>query len=430
MLRKVEATRSLAARTPVRSVTLDRKALLGRVQSQGETDVPAGVTRAHGLLLQAMGWVPPGYDHEKGTLDLLDAQLAGYYDPQSKTMFLARDLPPEEARATLAHELVHALQDQHYDLGPRLRYRPESGDEPTAIQSLAEGDATSTMMDVLLAGSGRTALDLAEDDLTRKMQEQTMGAAEGVPPILKASLIAPYVDGLRFVHELRRRGGWAELDRVWKDPPTTTEQLLHLDKYDLREAPLEVPEPPVGALGGGFRVELTDRIGEQSLRIALEAWGTTREARRGAAGWGGDRVTLLSRVRDGLNEWFVTWWIRFDGAAARCPDAEEAFTVVRKGIAPDSGAAGTVCRERPEMGPMAASTTGCDMMLTAGPFVEAGASWRSRGSCTEVKPGLEAAVKAGAKGSAAGGGAVEGGAGVRGAPTPKGPRAGGAPASK
>ncbi|MCS6899039.1 MAG: hypothetical protein RMJ98_05680 [Myxococcales bacterium] len=395
MLRKVEAVRQLQAKTPVRSVVLPRKKMLNQVQAQEASNVPAQVTRAQGLLLQALGWVPPGYDHEQGTLDLLNAQLAGYYAPRTKTMFLAQDLPPEEARATLAHELVHALQDQHYDLEPKLRYRPESGDEPTALHALAEGDATSTMFDVLLASSQRTALDLPEEVLIATMQEQTLGTAEDIPPSLKLSLIAPYIDGLRFVHALRRRGGWAEVDRAWRTPPTTTEQILHLEKYDRREPPLPVPGPPVDALGGGFRVELTDQVGEQGLRIMLESWGTPREARRAAAGWGGDRVTLLTRVRKERNEWFVTWWIRFDGTDAQCPDVTEAFAVVRKGLSSDRSISDTACQERAEMGPLAASVAHCDLLLAAGPFVQEGTSWRSHGNCSEVRSWIRAAVQGG-----------------------------------
>jgi hypothetical protein len=223
------------------------------------------------------------------------------------------------------------------------------------------------------------------------------GAAEGVPQALKSSLIAPYIDGLRFVHALRRRGGWAEVDRAWKELPATTEQLLHLEKYDRREPPLPVPAPPLDALGGGFRVELTDLVGEQGLRIMLESWGTPKEARRAAAGWGGDRVTLLSRVNNNRDEWFVTWWVRFDSADAWCTDAAEAFAVVRKGFPSDSSAQDTVCQERSEMGPLAAAVARCDLLLAAGPFTRSGESWRSSGGCSAVRPWIRATVREGTK---------------------------------
>lgn len=395
MMRQVEARRRLPARSRVRSVTLDRPTMMAQVQRHSDEDIPREVLRSQAIIMQAMGWVPPGYDPEKGSLELLESQLAGYYDPALKTMFLARDLPPAEAEATLAHELVHALQDQHYDLGPRLKYRPESGDAPGSIQALAEGDATSAMLDVMLASVGKTALDLPERRMTEMMEAQVMGSVESVPPVLKAALIAPYIDGLRFVNSLRRRGGWAEVDRVWKNPPVTTEQLLHLDKYDLHEPPLAVPLPPLDALGGGFRVAFSDLMGEQTLRILLEQSASGREARDGAAGWGGDRMTLLSRSREGRDEWLVTWRIRFDGEHVRCPDAAEAFGLLRRGLLPQGAPPpeAQVCRDRPDLGPLAMAVSGCDVLMTAGPFSKNADNWRSESVCASVLPWLRGALK-------------------------------------
>lgn len=104
-------------------------------------------------MLFALGVVPASFDYEE--LARVDGLAAGwFYDPKQKAMFLARDLPPAERSATLAHELVHALQDQHYDLEKRLKFREDSGDEQSAIHALAEGDATSAMLDHVLATRG------------------------------------------------------------------------------------------------------------------------------------------------------------------------------------------------------------------------------------------------------------------------------------
>lgn len=395
MLRRVVARRTLPALTPVKSRTLDRSELLAQIKAQGEKDIPADVIRGQGIILQAMGWIPPGYDHERGNQELLQAQLAGYYEPAAKTMFLARDLPASEAEATLAHELVHALQDQHYDLGPGLAYRPESGDKPSALQALAEGDATSAMMEVLLEDQARSSLDLPEDELLALMEAQTLGTSPTVPTVLKASLIAPYTDGFRFVQALRRRGGWAEVDRVWKRPPSTTEQLLHLDKYDANEGPLPVPPPPTHALGGGFRVALTDLMGEQTLRIVLNEHASSHDAQQAAAGWGGDRVTLLSRPHAKGEEFFVTWWLRFDGSPGRCEHARDAAVLMRRGVKPQGGKMTTdpVCLERPDLGPLAVMASGCDVVMTAGPFAKFEENWRSTGSCSSVEPWLKGYVQ-------------------------------------
>ena len=398
-LRQVARRRQLAVKGVVHSRTLDREALVAEARKHGDNDVPKGVIEAQGLMMQAFGWVPPGYDQEKGTAELLSAQLAGFYDPDSKSMFLANDLPPAEADATLAHELVHALQDQHYNLGPRLKYRDQSGDTPVALLSLAEGDATSAMLDASMP-AGHVAIELPEEGMLTMMEAQTLGSARSVPTVLKASLVAPYIDGVRFVHALRRRGGWAEVDRVWRSPPTTTEQLLHLDKYDTHEPALPVPDamaatPP----GTAFHVDYTDALGEQSLRIAFEETSRTDDARQAAAGWGGDRVTVLSRSTPQGDEHLVTWWLRFDGPATHCQEADEAVIAFRRGISPqsDTGAAGMVCRERPEMGPLAMARSGCDVVVTAGPFVKGGTNWRSNAGCGDVGKWLPQAVIAGAK---------------------------------
>ncbi|RYE91592.1 MAG: hypothetical protein EOO75_08535 [Myxococcales bacterium] len=369
------------------SRTLERGALVAEARKRGDVDVPPDALAGQGIWMQAVGWIPPGYDHEQGTAEMLEAQLAGFYDPDSKSMFLAADLPASEAEATLAHELVHALQDQHYNLGPRLKYRAESGDTPVALLSLAEGDATSAMIDAVMPG-GLEATSLPEEHMLGMMEAQILGSARTVPTTLKASLVAPYLDGVRFVHTLRRRGGWAEVDRIWKNPPATTEQLLHIAKYDAQEPALAVPlADAVAPPSGDYRVTFTDAMGEQGLRITFEELTSTDEARAAAAGWGGDRTTVLTRTGPDGEEHFVTWWLRFDQGDRQCSDAGEAFRVLRRGILPQGNgtAAGLLCRERPEMGPLAVIRSGCDVLVTAGPFVKAGAKWRSSGGCDGVR---------------------------------------------
>jgi hypothetical protein len=398
MLRQVERARHLPAKRPVASKTLDRTALLGQVRSHLDHDVPREAIRGQGEMMVAFELIPPTYDYEKGVFELLEAQLAGYYEPADKTMYLARDLGEDDAEATLAHELVHALQDQHYDLGPKLEYKPEGGDVSGAIHALAEGDAMSAMLDISMSPQGQSVLDLPDALLARKMRQGILDAPStaSVPPVLKSSLVSPYTDGMLFVHALRRRGGWAEVDRVWKSPPTTTEQLIHLDKYDAHEPPLAVPAPRLDALGGGFQVIFSDVFGEQSLRIALEAWGDEKASAAAAAGWGGDRVAVLRRVKGGVEEFLVTWYLRFDGSPTRCRDAQEAWALVAPGVSPGSrhDRNATVCRDRSELGPIAASTAGCDIVISAGPYSKTGEKRESQGSCKQIegwlKKGLEA----------------------------------------
>ena len=394
---KVESFRKLRARHSVPSKTMDRAPLIAQVEAHSKAETPPEAVRGQAELLVAFGLVPPMYDVEKGVFKLLEQQLAGYYEPADKTMYLAADLGEDDAEATLAHELVHALQDQHYDLGPQIQYADDGGDRTAAVHALAEGDAMSAMMDFMLASHGQTALDIPEDALATQMRAQAMlsGAAGDIPPVLQTSLVAPYVDGMMFVSALRRRGGWAEVDRAWKHPPATSEQLLHLEKYDAHEAPLAVPPPPVDALGGGFKVLFTDLFGEQSTRLSFEEWGRRKTAESLAAGWGGDRASLLVRTRDGLEERLATWVLRYDADA--CGKAKQAFSFVAKGAVKPGTVSDRdtlVCRDRTDLGPIAVTWSGCDVWMVAGPFTrKAEGKPESRGTCGEIRPWLAALAK-------------------------------------
>lgn len=395
-LSQVEQSRQLSANGPVVSRTLNRKALMERVRAHVEKDTPREVVRGQGEMLLALELMPQDYDYEKGVFSLLESQLAGYYEPDDKTMYLAADLDEAEAEATLAHELVHAIQDVHYDLGPKLDYAPDRGDISAALHALAEGDAMSAMLDQSLAASGRTVLDMPESLLGETMRQAVLSAPEtrAVPAVLKASLVAPYVDGMAFVNALRKRGTWAEVDRVWRDPPQTTEQLLHLAKYDAREPALSVSVPKGDALGGGFQVTYSDIMGEQGLRLVFEQWGDPHRAWSAAEGWGGDRVSVLSRLKAGVEETLVTWHMRFDGTPKQCKEAQEAYAFVAAGVVPSArhDRTASVCRERSDLGPMVVATTGCDLFVSAGPYKKTGPKRSASASCWQMEAWAKKAI--------------------------------------
>src|SRR5690606_32674633 len=156
---------------------------------------------------------------------------------------------------------VHALQDQRFDLDRLTAAGDDRGDEKSAISALAEGDATSVMFDSLLRPEGKTALDIPPGIIETQLALSGAGAPKNVPQLIIRSMIAPYIDGIAFVHALRARGGFAEVDRVWNHLPRSTEQILHLDKYDADERPVSVPLPAPPE--SGFELTLHDTWGEQ-----------------------------------------------------------------------------------------------------------------------------------------------------------------------
>src|SRR5262249_4104934 len=121
-LREVALVRGLAPKHPVPGRVLARDALIDRVKEHVAREIPPEAIRQEGLLLQLLGLLPEKFDYAAETFALLEAQLAGFYEPADETMYMAADLDGDNAEATLAHELVHALQDQHFDLKARGKY--------------------------------------------------------------------------------------------------------------------------------------------------------------------------------------------------------------------------------------------------------------------------------------------------------------------
>lgn len=379
-LQQMATLRELPAKNDVLAQIIGREQMVDRVKQQLRREVPPGVVEATSKMLYGFGVVGANFDLERSLLDLMSAELAGFYEPADKTLYLLEDLVGPEREATLSHELVHALQDQHYNLSKLIAYREDGSDEQTAVHALAEGDATSAMMDAMLAPRGLHATD-ASDDLIALQARGVMEAnprAASVPAVMRRSILSSYTDGLPFVHWLRRHGGWAAVNNAWQSPPQTTEQLLHPEKFLAREPGLTVAvpsAPPAGPTQLAYR----DVQGEQSVRLLLEEWVPAKTAAEAAAGWGGDRLAVFS---DGSLS-AVAWHIRYDDEAL----ARRALVSFARGVLrPEEAVANVrvspvarvdaekalkhdgVCRKRAQRGNFAALRHAAEIVLIAGPF--------------------------------------------------------------
>ncbi len=361
----------------VASRVLDRAAILERIRTHVDKEIPRDAIESEGELLAALELVPPGYDFVEGTYNLIQGRIAGFYEPSDHTMYLVDDLTEDEAIETLAHELVHALQDQAFALGKLIAYVPGDGDRGAAIHTIIEGDAMSAMLDVV-AGSAFGVSDGALRTLLAVSNAMSEVGAT-TPHVLQESLIAPYADGFGFVQRLREKGGWPAVDAAWGARPASTEQLLHADKYATHEPPIPVPVPTFAAVGPGFRAVLDDVIGEQGLRLMLEEWTGDALAERGAAGWGGDRYVVARRDDGACARTVAVGWravMDTDGDAA-----ELAALFVKR--------FGKKCRERPQLGPLAWRRRGRDLVMAAGPYVRLGKTTKSAGSCAAAGKWIE-----------------------------------------
>lgn len=230
-------------------------------------------------------------------LGLLEEQVAGFFEFDAQQMTLVRDRESLSAldELTLAHEYVHALQDQNFGVGARQEKLKDDDDRSLALQSLGEGDATLAMVQY-------ASQHFTLDQLTGLGEEAgsvDMDKLQSAPMVLQINLLFPYEQGTSFVGEVFRSDGWAGVNGLYDRPPESTEHILHPEKYLAGDSPKRVEMPDIAAaLGPRWSLFDSSTFGELRWVTYLFSGLDPEEAMEAAAGWGGDRYQLL-RSDDG-----------------------------------------------------------------------------------------------------------------------------------
>jgi hypothetical protein len=266
--------------------------------------------KALSRLAVAGGMLPEGTDLASLAVSFTAATAGATYSPLDKQVLLVSEGPKGfRDEGLLAHEFVHALQDQHFDLLRLITARPFSFDREEAAFAVVEGDAVSVERRVEQgdAWSRKTLEEVArEEDERYSLYRRGVGAL--FPPLLTETFIFRYRDGLRFVEAMRRARPPVRLDDVFRRPPASSEQVLHPEKYLSNERPREVSLDAEGFADEGWSLAAATPLGEVGVRGLLLAGVPTEEARRAAAGWGGDRAFLFEREgRAPLFVWKTVW---------------------------------------------------------------------------------------------------------------------------
>jgi hypothetical protein len=249
--------------------------------------------------LEELGELPKGTDLY-GLLRSVQAEsVLGFYvpgkPPRRGRLYVRSDrgLDPY-ARIVLSHELTHAVTDQHFDLthADELSGRG-TDDQSTAYAGLVEGDATLTMQ--LYHDQALSAAEQASAD--RAGGAERTPKLDAAPAVLRESLLFPYSAGTAFVRDLYQHGGWDAVNRAYRDPPTSTEQLLHPDKYlGKRDVPQHLKIPDLrGSLGQSWRQGTQVEWGEFDTRLLLLSSFPVTTAERAAAGWDGGALRSFER---------------------------------------------------------------------------------------------------------------------------------------
>ncbi len=360
--KEVETIRELPflepVKTQVQSLEDFEQHVISEIRKQYGEDKGAGFIRA----LVRLGAIDEIVDLEELYTGLLKSQAAAYYDPRSEVYYL---LTPDAETTLLdyitSHELVHALQHQHFNLYELMLADPQrwhdNMDAAYAMQCLVEGDATVVMSLWLLRSLQpvKPAVDQlmhmlrlmlrmqAEMDYETmlsmaKMSGDGMGGLGGLgdtlddlenfPRYIVESMLSTYIHGAVMVMEVWRDGGWQAVNALYTNPPASTEQVLYPGKLRApRDEPVDVRRAEFfEPLGGEWRQVASSVAGQLGMRIMFSMWQNPENhdeayARAAAKDWGGDRYYLYENSTTGeeLLAWFTVW--DNEAAAARFAEA-------------------------------------------------------------------------------------------------------------
>jgi len=302
----------------------------GEAESMMEADMMRDYTdnqlAADAVAGALTGLYPPGLDLKAASLKLLKSQVAGFYDPHGKEMVLVEggaDLGVWNSAAQLmiqrdvvgqmllAHELTHALQDQNFDLEASLDQVKDNDDRGLALKCVAEGDATIAGFAYAVGRMDDGTADAVANNL-KQLPQALAAEAPGTPEGLSAPLAFQYSDGVRFVAEAYRRGGWPAVDALYRKPPQSSHQILHPELYFDRTAPApQIELAGYDRIMSGWKKADDDTYGELLLRVILERNLGQQSSEVGLASrWLADRMIILQESR-AVN---VIWMLAFSDA--------------------------------------------------------------------------------------------------------------------
>jgi hypothetical protein len=336
---QVPAIRGLQPKqnVPYRFISQDQFSAL--FQQEFDKDNPPAQLAAEESFEKRIGLLPAAANLKSLVTQLYSSQVAAFYDPNTKQFtVIQRDstFGPSD-KIFVAHEYDHALQDQYWHLNETDIKDPSQGDAAAANLALVEGDATALMYQWAFANLTPAEIAQAVTDSGSPGDQQVLNS---MPLLLREQLTFPYVDGLQFVSALQASGagGWPEVNKAWDKRPSSTEQIMHPEKYLAGEAPVPVSLSDfAGRLGAGWKTNYIQTMGELETGIWLADGQGGGSAASGlpaplpnadaAAGWGGDRLDSIDGP-DG--KWAIVWQTDWD-----TPDDADQFATAASSVMAD-----------------------------------------------------------------------------------------------
>lgn len=287
--RAVAAIRQLHFQQPVAYEVLTRAGIKQTIQQKLADQYSDAEFKNVATGLAALGLIDRDYPLKQKYIELLGEQIAAFYDQHQHKLCMFEDasLDNGQNRIVLAHELTHALQDQNFGLLKLPLETKDNDDMALAASALVEGDATMAMAEYMLQN---LSLRVLRDNLAGLMT-QNMEQLQKAPRYLRETLIFPYLRGQEFCAAL---GGYDAISAAFKEPPKSTAQILHPEKYLATPREDPIPVEFGDAIVMGQKPLACNVAGELGTRILISEWFDAKIAETAAGGWRGDRYLVFN----------------------------------------------------------------------------------------------------------------------------------------
>ncbi len=297
VLAQMSEITGLALRSPLKKSLRSREEIRAHVIQEMNEDKGAAERYAGARSAEAFALLPKGFDLDSFMVDLLTEQIAGLYDPKAHEFYVADWIPIDDQRMVMAHELTHALEDQHFQIEAWAKAARPNDDGELAREAVLEGSAMAAMVEYLLQGSGRSLQDLPDIDPAMLIGDMTeTPLLKKAPPFLKDALIFPYLDGLTFSGAVLKPTGWQGLSAIFTKPPVSTQQIMHPALYTSGKVPALVSLPSIEKSLGADCAKLEENVmGEFGWKEVLKQFLDEPRAKALSAAWDGDRYAVYEQ---------------------------------------------------------------------------------------------------------------------------------------
>lgn len=297
VLQQVSEITGLKLLAPLKKTLRSRDEIRAYVVREMDEEKKPAERYAEARSAEAFGLIPKGFDLDNFMIDLLTEQIAGLYDPKAREFYIADWIPLDDQRMVMAHELTHALQDQHFQIEAWEKAARPNDDAELAREAVLEGSAMAAMIDYLLKGTGHSVEDMPAIDPSVFAGDMSKSPKlQEAPQFLKDAMIFPYFGGLTFSTAILKPAGWSGLSAVFAKPPVSTQQIMHPAFYKSGRAPAQITIPSFEKLLGSDWVKLDENVmGEFGWKEILKQFLGEERATPLAAAWGGDRYVLYEQ---------------------------------------------------------------------------------------------------------------------------------------